>query len=159
MAEGRDEESVRRFVEQMAMMLADYGFPRMAARVLITMTAADEKSLTAAELARRLEVSPAAISGAVRYLVQIRLLDRAHVPGDRREHYRVPDDAWYEASAVKADFLRRFRDVAAEAVEPLGGETTPAGARVAEIRDFYAFVEVELAALMDRWRALRAARP
>ena len=64
----RDEEGVRLFVERMAMTWADLGFPRMPARILITLLAADEPALTAAELGERLEVSPAAISGAVRYL-------------------------------------------------------------------------------------------
>jgi DNA-binding transcriptional regulator GbsR (MarR family) len=156
MAEGaRDEEAVRRLAGQMSMMLAAVGVPRMAARVLITMTAADEKSLTAGELAERLEVSPAAISGAVRYLVQMHLLERETVPGDRRDHFRMPDDAWYQASVFKFDMLRRFQDLAAQAVEPLGGEGTPAGARMAEMRDFYAFIEEEARAIMERWWARR----
>ena len=48
------------------MIFTDWGFPRMPSRVLITLMAADEEALTAAELAGRLGVSPAAISGAVR---------------------------------------------------------------------------------------------
>jgi DNA-binding transcriptional regulator GbsR (MarR family) len=38
----RDEEAMRTFVEQMARMLADWGFPRMAGRVLFVMMGADE---------------------------------------------------------------------------------------------------------------------
>lgn len=81
----RDEEGVRRFVEHMAMSWAEWGFPRMAARVLMVMMAADEEALTAAELGDRLEISPAAVSGAVRYLIQIGMLAREPVPRPRRK--------------------------------------------------------------------------
>ena len=37
----RDEAQVRLFVENMAMFLADWGFSRMAARVLMVLMAAD----------------------------------------------------------------------------------------------------------------------
>src|SRR6266511_435432 len=72
----RDEEGVRRFVERLAMMLTEWGFPRMPARVLGSMMTADEDSLTAADLAERLGVSAAAISGAVRYLTHIGMISR-----------------------------------------------------------------------------------
>ena len=77
----RDEAAMRAFVEQMARILADWGLPRMASRVLFVLMSADEQALTAGELAERLDVSPAAISGAVRYLIQINMVAREAVPG------------------------------------------------------------------------------
>ena len=45
-ATGRDEAALRNFVEDMARLLADWGFPRMAGRVVFTLMAADERSLS-----------------------------------------------------------------------------------------------------------------
>lgn len=45
-----------------------------------------------AELATLLKVSPAAISGTVRYLSQVNLLSRESELGSRRDLYRVHDD-------------------------------------------------------------------
>ena len=153
----RDEEAVRRFVEHMAMTLADWGFPRMPARVLVALMSADEDGLTAAELAERLGVSPAAISGAVRYLLHIGILAREPVPGSRRDRYRLPDDAWYEASTAKGHLFKTVADLADEGVAALGGPATPSGARVTEMRDFFLFVQSELGALLERWEAAKAA--
>jgi DNA-binding transcriptional regulator GbsR (MarR family) len=66
----RDDAAVGRFVERFAAILEDSGVPRMPARVFVGLLATDSGSLTAAELAERLQASPAAISGAVRYLAQ-----------------------------------------------------------------------------------------
>ena len=151
----RDEVAVRRFVEHMAMALANYGFPRMPARVLMTLMGADEDGLTATELSRRLEVSPAAISGAVRYLLLLGVIVREPVPGSRRDRYVLPDDTWYQAGVVKAGWLKVLADLAGEGVEALGGRATPSGRRVAEMRDFFLFVQSDMPALLDRWEAVR----
>jgi hypothetical protein len=151
----RDEEAVRRLVERLALVFADWGFPRMAGRVLFALMAADEPGLTATELATRLDASAAAISGAVRYLLQLGLVQREAVPGSRRDRYRLPDDAWYATVATKS----RFYDVIIAAVDDgmggLGGPQTSAGARVTEMRDFFDFVRGEMPGLLDRWQASR----
>jgi predicted house-cleaning noncanonical NTP pyrophosphatase (MazG superfamily)/predicted transcriptional regulator len=151
----RDDDAVARFVEHMAMVLADWGFPRMAARVLMTMMAADEASLTAAELADRLAVSPAAISGAVRYLMHIGMISREPVPGSRLVRYRLPDDAWYLATATKSDLFKIFGDLADEGATALGGMDTPSGARVSEMRDYFKFAHTELPAILSRWATVK----
>jgi hypothetical protein len=154
----RQDDAVRRFVERTAMTLADWGFPRMPARVLLTMMAADENSLTAADLAGRLGVSAASISGAVRYLIQIGLLERDPVPGSRRDRYRLPEDTWYEGMATKTGLLKTVADLAGSGVEALGADT-PGGARVAEMRDYFLFVNDEMQELIARWQAVRGPRP
>ncbi|MBY8871973.1 MarR family transcriptional regulator [Micromonospora sp. PLK6-60] len=152
----RNEEEVHLFVERMAMAFADVGFPRMAARVLFTVMSADEP-LTAAEIGERLGVSAAAVSGAVRYLTQFGMLVREPVKGSRRDRYRVPDNPWYEATITKTGLYKNFIDIAAAGVSALDG-TGPGRERVAEMRDFFVFVQEELDSLGERWRARRATR-
>ncbi len=151
----RDEAAVRRFVEHIAATFADLGFPRMAARVLFVIMCSEEGALTAAELAERLEISPAAVSGAVRYLMQIQMLRREPSPGSRRDRYRLPSDAWYEVSALKGTVYKIFAEVTSEGVEALGGKETEAGARVAQMRDFFLFVHREMPSLLDRWEQVK----
>jgi hypothetical protein len=86
--------------------------------------------------------------------MQIHLLTRARDPGARRDHYRVRDDQWYEATVFKTAALRRFEDVLAEGVE-LVGPDGPAGRRLRETQEFFAFFRAELPALLERWRASR----
>jgi biotin operon repressor len=157
--EERDEEGVRRFVEHMAMLFSSWGFPRMAARVLMVLTAADEPSLSAGELADRLGVSPAAISGAVRYLIQIGLAVREPVPGSRRDRYRLADDAWYEASLTKMTIFTAVAALTTEGAAAMGGPDSPSGARVAEMRDYFQFVQEELPALLNKWAAAKPTYP
>jgi len=149
----RDEAALRQYVEHMSLLLADWGFPRMAARVLFVMMSADERSLSAAELAERLGVSPAAISGAVKYLTHLNMVAREPVPGSRRDRYRLVDDSWYEVTTAKMTFLKVLADATEQGVVAAGGRRTPAGKRLADMRDFYLFVQDAMPEIMEKWKA------
>jgi DNA-binding transcriptional regulator GbsR (MarR family) len=152
----RDSETVGRFVEAFASALIDGGVPRMPARAFAALLASDSGRQTAAELAERLQVSPAAVSGAVRYLLQVQLIARERPPGSRRDEYVIGRDAWYEAVVRRERLLERWARVAREGVETLGRDT-PAGERMAETVAFFEFLEEEMPALLARWRAIRSA--
>jgi len=153
----RSETAVSRFVERFAGNLEEAGFPRMPARVFVSLLATDSGSLTAAELAERLQASPAAISGAVRYLSQVGLIAREREPGSRRDRYHVYDDAWYEAITRRERLLQRWEESAREGVVALGGDS-PAGARMAETVAFFEFLRREMPGVLERWRQERDAR-
>src|SRR5260370_34655299 len=88
----RDDEAVRRFIEDFASALAEMGVPRMPARVFVALLTSDAGRLTAAELAAQLRASPAAMSGAVRYLIHIGLVRRGGEARFRPPFYRGPAD-------------------------------------------------------------------
>lgn len=150
----RDPEAVSRFVEHFAAQLVEAGLPRMPARVFVALLASDTGTLTSAELGERLKISPAAVSGAVRYLAQVHMVSREREPGSRRERYRVRADQWYEALTNREAVLKRWEDALREGVASLGADT-PAGRRLTETLAFFDFIQDELAALMERWRVHR----
>jgi predicted transcriptional regulator len=151
----RDPESVSRFIERFAALLVEGGIPRMPARVFVALLASDSGRLTAVELAETLQISPAGVSGAVRYLAQVHLIRREREPGCRRDTYRVDDDAWYESTVRREQLLARWAGSVREGVEALGPDT-PAGARMADTLAFFEFLERETPALLARWHEHRA---
>ena len=142
-----------RFVERFSAVLVDGGMPRMPARAFAVLLASDAGKMTAAELAEALQASPAAVSGAVRYLVQTNLVERAREPGSRRDVYRLGEDPWYEAIYRREALLERWQRTLAEGVEAAGADT-PAGARLRDSAEFFAFLQQELPGLLARWRKL-----
>jgi DNA-binding transcriptional regulator GbsR (MarR family) len=145
---------VSKFVESFAAQLVEAGMQRMAARVFAALLASDKGVLTSAELSEQLQISPAAVSGAVRYLAQTHMVSREREPGSRRERYRVHGDQWYEALTNREAVLKRWESALREGVSSLGANT-PAGRRLAETLAFFEFIEGELAAMMERWRVHR----
>jgi hypothetical protein len=102
-----------------------------------------------------LQVSAAAISGAVRYLIQTSLVSREREPGSRRDVYRLHDDEWYEAIYRREAVLARWQRAVLDGVDAVGADT-PAGARLRDTAEFFAFLQREMPALLERWRASRS---
>ena len=150
------DDATARVVARLAAMLTDAGFPRMPARVFVALLCTDSGRLTASELATAVQGSAGAVSGAVRYLVSIGLVDREHLPGSRKDLFRVRPDAWHAALVRRDAMVHRFTSTLADGVAALGPDT-PAGQRLAETRDFFAFWQREMPALLERWEAHRSA--
>jgi predicted transcriptional regulator len=153
----RDEDAVRRYIESLGLVLTQLGMQRMPARVFAALMVTDEGKLTASELAQKLSVSPAAISGAVRYLEQIGLAAKERAPGERRDHYRLVDDLWYATFLKRDRMMVMWRDAAQDGISALG-EDSPAGRRLAEMRDFLSYLIKEIPVLFERWHREREIR-
>jgi DNA-binding transcriptional regulator GbsR (MarR family) len=151
---GRDAEAVSKFVESFAAQLVEAGMQRMAARVFAALLSSDAGVMTSAELSEQLQISPAAVSGAVRYLAQTHMVSREREPGSRRERYRVHGDQWYEALTNREAIIKRWEGALREGVDSLGADT-PAGRRMAETLAFFEFIEGEILGMMGRWREHR----
>lgn len=148
--------SVAAYVERFASVLVAAGIPAMAARVLAALHVTDSGRLSAAELGKMLQISPAAVSGAVRYLTGIGLVHKERVPGSRRDHYRMPPNVWEEVVRMQQQVLVRWSKMLAEGVDVVG-PGTPAGERMAQYAAFFDFMTSEVPALFDHWEAHRAA--
>ncbi|MFJ9631516.1 GbsR/MarR family transcriptional regulator [Streptomyces sp. NPDC091280] len=150
----RDQEAVSKFVESFAAQLVEAGMQRMPARVFAALLSSDAGAMTSVDLGEQLRISPAAVSGAVRYLAQTHMVSREREPGSRRERYVVHGDQWYEALTNREALIKRWEAALREGVSSLGADT-PAGRRMAETLAFFEFVEGEVSAMMERWRTHR----
>ncbi|MBG0737835.1 MarR family transcriptional regulator [Paeniglutamicibacter antarcticus] len=151
----RDEQALRTAVEQSAAVLTSAGLPKMPARVLMALMVSDDGALTAAELAGQLEASPAAVSGAVRYLQSIGILRRVAQSGSRRDRYELPDDPWYTAAASESPVYGALASLADKAVDALADPASPVAHRVREMARFYRFLAARLPELMAEWARIR----
>ncbi|HUN33973.1 MAG TPA: MarR family transcriptional regulator [Trebonia sp.] len=154
----RLSKPVLEYVERFASVLVAAGFPGMSARVMAALHVSDSGRLTSAELGEMLQISPAAVSGAVRYLMGLGLVHRERVPGSRRDYYRMPPNVWEEVVRMQSQVLMRWAKILAEGVDVVG-PATPAGERMAEFATFFGFVNREFPGLIERWEAHRETRP
>ena len=149
------EDPMFGYIERFAAVLVAAGIPPMPARVFVALLVSDSGRLTAAELSAVLQISPAATSGAVRYLIAIGLVHKERVPGSRRDYYRMPGDVWSDMFRLRDQVMQRWAALIREGIE-LAGPDTPAGARLAEHATFFDFVSAELPEVLKRWDAYRA---
>ena len=143
--------------EAAAAMITAVGFPRMPGRVMMALIAAPEEGYSAADLADRLGISAAAVSGAVRYLQTIQVIRRVSRPDRRRDHYIIIPDTWYGLMTNNGPIYERL----AAHIEAIGEEHADDHAarhRAAEMAEFFRFMARRMPELVDEWEAHRAER-
>jgi DNA-binding transcriptional regulator GbsR (MarR family) len=149
------DAAIRSFIERFALVLAAAGMQRMAARAFAALLVSEDGSLTAREFAELLQVSPAAVSGSVRYLENARMARRARRPGERTDHWTLGGESWYEAVGTRTDIIDALAAALDDGLAAVP-EASRAAERLAEMRDFFAFLGAEMPRVIARWRASRS---
>ncbi|MGW5157968.1 helix-turn-helix domain-containing protein [Nonomuraea wenchangensis] len=150
---GARDRKVFEVEDEAVEMAVGMGLPRMMARVLIGLWLSEDGRLTAAELSRGLNVSPASISTAVGYLTQQGLIRRERDPLRRRDIYVVDDDAWYHSTVISSRQTLAAAEIAKAAGQTLGLDT-PVGRRLARGGAFLERISLDGLASAERWRDL-----
>ncbi|MED7931649.1 helix-turn-helix domain-containing protein [Nonomuraea sp. LP-02] len=150
---GARDRKVFEVEDEAVEMAVGMGLPRMMARVLIGLWLSEDGRLTAAELSRGLNVSPASISTAVGYLTQQGLIRRERDPQRRRDIYVVDDDAWYHSTVIGSRQTLAAAEIAKAAGQTLGLDT-PVGRRLARGGAFLERISLDGLASAERWRDL-----
>ncbi|MFD4637453.1 GbsR/MarR family transcriptional regulator [Lentzea sp. NPDC058436] len=149
------ETDRREAAEHLALTLVGAGMQRMGARALAAFLFSEKDTLTAGDLAHELGVSAGSVSGAVKMVAQMGLIERIHVAGSRREHFRMRDNAWTtlysRQHSVVDDVLRAVE----KGVDAVGAGR--AHDRLEYMRDFYTFLLNEAPMLVERFERQRRA--
>ncbi|AKN72173.1 MarR family transcriptional regulator [Streptomyces sp. PBH53] len=156
-AHGRDAEAVRAYEETFATVMMQSGMPKMMARVMAALSLTDTGRLTASELVRRLDVSPASVSKAIAFLESQGMVRRER-DERRRERYVIDDDVMYQSMMASARAIAQIVQTARQGVGVLGADT-PAGARFENIARFLGFVSESTARAAEQARAILHTKP
>ena len=142
--------------ERAAAMLTAAGMPRMPARVMMALVGSPDEGYSAAELAERLGVSAAAVSGAVRYLQTIRIVHRISRAGDRRDRYDLIDDGWHSVVSGNTPLYGMLGDFI-DAVADENSAAPQSVERAREMSAFFRFLSDRMPRLLDEWDEYRRA--
>ncbi|GAA1952002.1 MarR family transcriptional regulator [Microbacterium aquimaris] len=140
--------------EQAAALLTASGMPRMQSRVLMALVGSPDEGYTAADLADRLGVSAAAVSGAVRALQAMRLIQRLSRPGDRRDRYDLADDMWSGVITANVPVYAQLGTLMHRIADE-NDRAPRSAARARESADFLTFLADRMPQLAAEWAASR----
>ncbi|GAA2635083.1 helix-turn-helix domain-containing protein [Actinomadura fulvescens] len=155
--DGRDAQVVHDYQETLTTVFMTSGLPKMMARVLGCLYTTDSGSLTAAELAQRLQVSPATISKATTALESLELIRRERAER-RRDRYVVDDDLWYQSMLRSARDNALLVEAAKQGVTILG-PGTPAATRLENIARYLDFVTESITRAAEQAREILYSKP
>lgn len=139
------------FVEDFGMAIEGGGLPRAAGRMFGWLLVCDPPEQTAADLVAALHSSTGGVSQNLRMLMQFRFVERIGRRGDRRSYYRVAPGAWETVMIAQQADTSTFRRLGEEGLRLLADSPRERRGRLSEMTAFYAFLEREMPALMQRW--------
>lgn len=149
-----DEERAS-YVEDFGLLCEGFGLPRMVGRVLGALLISDPPDLSAEELAETLQASRGSISSATRTLIQMGLVQKRTKPGERRDYFHMKPGAWVELMRHRMETVARSRQIAERGLEIAASDSPEARRNLEEMREFYAYWEKELPAVLERWEQER----
>src|SRR5689334_18598121 len=109
--------------ERLALVFIESGMQRMTARAFGAVLFSEQETMTAGEIAEQLDVSAGAVSGAIKTLTTIGMIERVPAPGSRREHYRVSPDSWATMASSKNKVLQVLYEAAQQGIDVAGPES------------------------------------
>lgn len=139
------------------MFFEQLGGPRMAGRIVGRLLVADPAEQSSAQLMRYLDASKASISTMTRYLIQLQLIERVGVPGERIDHFRLRPGAFARLTEAR---VRQTSDAVAileRGLELPVARTSPTVRhRIEEVREFYEYFRTQLLATLARFEEHRS---
>ena len=145
------KEQLLHYIEEFGLFFEQFGLPRTAGRMLGWLLVCDPPHQTMDELTEVLQVSKSSVSTTSRMLIQSGLVEKVSFPGERKDFYRISDDAWIQAWVVRVKQTVAVRQLAERGLDLLSDETLKRRARLQTMHDLYEFLEEELPKLTERW--------
>jgi len=144
----------RQFVERMGLAIERMGLARTFGRLFGLLMVADEP-LSLDDMVARLGVSKASVSTNARACEELGLARRVGVRGDRRDYYEIAPRAFEQVTAKRVVAIHSMAGLAAEGLQAVGDDPSPARDRLTEMLDFYLFMGEQIEELLERWREVK----
>jgi DNA-binding MarR family transcriptional regulator len=139
------------YIEEVAEGFAQLGLFRMAGRVIGWLLICDPPEQTFGEIADVLQASKGSISGAMRFLVTSRMVERFSRPAQRRHYYRLRASSWMELAREQSRQYGFFRALTEKGFVVLDGSPPARTDRLRAMHELYEWLEREMPQLWDRW--------
>jgi DNA-binding transcriptional regulator GbsR (MarR family) len=99
----------QRFIERLGNHFEEQGLPRIGGRLLAALMLAPEPA-SLDDLAEALQVSKGSMSSNARMLERSGILERVKLPRDRRDYYRIAEDAQSRVLRGYLEQMKAFLD-------------------------------------------------
>jgi DNA-binding transcriptional regulator GbsR (MarR family) len=142
-------------VEEFGLFYEQFGLPRTAGRILAWLMICDPPHQTMHELVDALQVSKSSISTASRMLMQGGIIERISLPGQRRDFYRVKQNAWVTNWETRAQTVTMTMDLVQRGLNLLADESPEQRVRLEEMLDFFAFLQAEFPQILQKYKEQR----
>ena len=114
----KNSPEIAKFMEDIGLFYENHGIPRIGGRILALLLVT-EGMLSADQIATRLKVSRGSVSTNIRLLMNIGLVEKRTVPGDRLDYFRFSDSAWENVFTLRWKAFLHLEKIAQQGLSAL----------------------------------------
>jgi predicted transcriptional regulator len=139
------------FADKLGRFFEKYGLPRMAGRVMGFLVTCASAEQTFDDIVDAVSASRSSVSVATQLLLRLELIERFGVPDERRDRYRIREEAWTTMLRQDIASALELKELAESGLAALKGAPRGQTTRLRAMRDFYAFLGESLEPVLAAW--------
>ena len=151
----RHDDEIKHLVQEFGITLERAGLPRMAGKIFGHLILSRSFEVSATELATALHASRGSVSTMTRLLIQQGLIDKVGRPGDRKDYFRLKSDPWTNILRTRMEQIVQFHNLIERGFAVVSPRDALPYTRLKSIHELYEFMELEFAAMLQRWERRR----
>jgi len=144
-------DDLRDYLERWGMLFEMLGATRMMGKVLAWLLVCDPPEQTAAGIAEALGASAGSVSTTTRALVQMGMIERFGVTGQRSAYFRVRPYVWGQLMRRRMSYLGQLGELTQEGIRKFTPDDPERSLRLRELGSYCDFVQRELPEFVGRW--------
>ncbi|MFJ6453937.1 GbsR/MarR family transcriptional regulator [Paenarthrobacter sp. NPDC091669] len=153
------DEQQRLFIDNFAQTWTLAGTNAMDGRVLGYLLIMDAEYISSADLGSVLSASPGSISVSTRRLLNLAMIKRHWIPGDRNHYFSAESDPWGSFLENGREPTARLREATRMAHQLIPSLSASSKARIDNATDYFIWIEGRTDSLVEEWEAYKKARP
>lgn len=139
------------YIERWGVVFEQLGSTRMVGKILGWLMVADPVHQSASQIAEGIGASAASVSTGTRALLQMGMIERVGLRGQRSVHYRVGKSWWGVLVDKRIRQTVALRELAENGLDLVGPDNAASSSRLRDFAEYCTFMETELPALVRRW--------
>lgn len=133
------------FVDKFMEFGVGIGLPRSVARVLGYLIICEPRQQSAVAVQEALQLSTGSVSIAMSMLIDMQLVERVRLPGERKHYYQLRPDGFVASVQRRLETFGIARDIAEYGLQVNAGDE-----RLVAMRGLYGLLDVEMRAVVKK---------
>lgn len=139
------------YIEDGAIVLEKFGWPRMAGRIMMYLTVCDPVHQSHKDIVTYLKASKGSVSTMLQSLREAGFVEKIAFSGERIDYYKINENAWHNICRRRHALYTSVVDLSNNGLEIFKNVPAEKKKRLEDFRDFHNWLSNCYSTALDEW--------